>query len=505
MWLLQKAWTKGQKKSYIVNYLKSKNVFFNKESYQLRMILLIFLILILSLTGKANAEINPKNSVPKRPTILPYRWQEDWSVLANPKVPREFLDTLKYIPLSASDPKTYLSFGVNLRNRYEYNNAMNFGVEPPLNNHAQSYLISRMEAHADLHIGNHLQGFVQLENDEAPGKTIVLPVDKDRLDLEQGFILLTEPFATGTFKFRAGRQEMAFDLQRFLSYRDGPNVPQPFDALWTNYTIDKWEFIAFYSQPVITQNLRCFDDYSSSAFTFSIFRVERQFSDYANMSTYLGHFKQDNVSYPSVTGNERRNILDIRLVGGNGTSYDWDLEVMGQVGNIANKNIRAWAIGSVSGYTFQHLYLKPRVGFEFDIGSGNQNSNINTLGTFNPLFPNGAYFTLANYTSYANLIHIKPSLTLTPNSSWSALFAVAGQWRETTADAVYVLPHNPIPRTEGAPGKYTGTYYQTNIRWQMTPHIQNALQIVYFNVADAIQSVGGHNSTYVGIESKFGW
>ena len=73
------------------------------------------------------------------------RWEEDWSVLADPRVPREPLDGLKYILLSAYDPKTYLSFGGNLRERFEANNAANFGVGA---NHNQNYVLSRSEAHA---------------------------------------------------------------------------------------------------------------------------------------------------------------------------------------------------------------------------------------------------------------------------------------------------------------------------------------------------------------------
>ena len=42
-------------------------------------------------------------------------------MLAEPAVPREPFDSLKYIPLSASDPKTYLSFGLNIRERFETN------------------------------------------------------------------------------------------------------------------------------------------------------------------------------------------------------------------------------------------------------------------------------------------------------------------------------------------------------------------------------------------------
>ena len=453
------------------------------------------------LSAAAYGQTKEVTDLPQRPTPLFNRWQEDWSVLANPKVPREPLDNLKYIPLSASDPKTYLSFGADWRNRYEYNNAMNFGIGPT--GKSQSYVITRMEAHADLHIANQIQIFMQLQNDYAPGKTIILPVDQNRLDLEQGFVTIVEPIAGGTFKFRAGRQQMAFDLQRFISVRDGPNVRQSYDALWADYETLQWRYIAFISQPVQARNVHCFDDYSSSALTYGGFRVERKFES-AKLSSYLSHFKQDNASFPSVSGNERRNIIDVRFAG-NGAHFDWDLETMEQIGNIANKNIRAWAVGSVSGYTFENRNLKPRIGLQLDAASGNQNQNGNTLGTFNPLFPNGEYFTLAGYTGYTNFIHLKPSLTLQPTPFLTAMFAVAAQWRESTADAVYVQPNIPVPGTVGLPGSYTGTYFQARFDWQMMSHIHSALEIVQFNVSDAIRKVGGIDSTYAGLEVKFDW
>ena len=62
-----------------------------------------------------------------RPAIAFNRWTEDWSVLADPNVPREPLDELKYIPLSNYDACTYLSFGANVRERFEVNDT-NFGL-----------------------------------------------------------------------------------------------------------------------------------------------------------------------------------------------------------------------------------------------------------------------------------------------------------------------------------------------------------------------------------------
>lgn len=165
--------------------------------------------------------------VPMRPNIMFNRWQENWSVLADPAMPPEPLDALKYIPLSPTDPETYLFFGTNLRERYEGNDAASFGTG---GNHRQSYVISCTELHAYLHIGEHTQSFVQLQSNYAPWKTQPTPPDRNRLDLEQGFVALTEPVGDGTMKLRLGRQQFAFDVQRFVSVRDGPNVRLSHDA-----------------------------------------------------------------------------------------------------------------------------------------------------------------------------------------------------------------------------------------------------------------------------------
>ena len=56
------------------------------------------------------ASVRVGADTPDRPAIAFNRWSEDWSVLADPDVPREPLDELKYIPLSDGDARTYLSF-----------------------------------------------------------------------------------------------------------------------------------------------------------------------------------------------------------------------------------------------------------------------------------------------------------------------------------------------------------------------------------------------------------
>jgi|HubBroStandDraft_6_1064221.scaffolds.fasta_scaffold13002_2 hypothetical protein len=442
-------------------------------------------------------------TAPTRPAILSNRWEEDWSVLADPRVPREPFDSLKYIPLSPNDPKTYLSFGADIRERFEANDAAVFGVSPNRNN---DYLISRMEGHADLRVAEQVQVFIQFESDYAPWKTMLTPVDRDVLDLEQAFVIVTEPVGDGTARVRLGRQQMNFDLQRFVSDRDGPNVRQSFDAAWGEYENGPWKFITFYSQPVQIINFggQPFDDYSSGGNTFSVVRAQRELFGWATVSGYYAYFTQDNANYLTVSGNERRDSIDVRFFAKT-NGFDGDLEVMSQTGSIGNDTIRAWAVGSVSGYTFADVGWTPRLGFQFDAASGNSNPRDNVLQTFNPLFPNGYYFTLAGYTGYTNLIHVKPSVAVHPTKQLTLTLAGAAQWRQTTADAVYVQGSVPVPGTAGQPGRYTGTYGQLRLDWTMTPYSSFAVEAVHFDVSDVIRQAGGHDGNYLGVQFAFGW
>jgi hypothetical protein len=459
----------------------------------------VLVAVLVALYAPARAQDTPQDQVPRRPSIMFNRWQEDWSVLADPRVPREPFDSLKYIPLSPYDPQTYLSFGADIRERFEANDAPGFGIG---HNHNNDYLISRMESHADLRIASQIQIFVQLQSDFAPGKTTITPVDQDRLDLEQAFIAITEPLADGTLKLRFGRQQFAFDLQRFVSVRDGPNVRQSYDAAWADYEHGPWRLITFYSQPVQDKDQAAFDDYSSGALTFGGIRVERKLTASSGLAMYYARYTDNDAHFIAASGYEHRDIVDLRYFG-TAAGFDWDLEAMNQTGRIGGEDIEAWAFGTLSGYTFDDKAMKPRIGLQFDGASGNSSSH--EFGTFNPLFPNGYYVNLSGYTGYVNFIHLKPSVTIQPTETLKLMFAAAAQWRQTTADAVYTQPDVPVAGTAGHPGRYTGTYFQIRADYAMTSYASAALELVHFAIGNALRHAGGHDGDYMGLEIKWGW
>ena len=117
--------------------------------------------------------------------------------------------------MSNDDARTYLSFGANIRERFEVNDT-NFGTG---GNQHESYVLSRTEAHMDLRIHAQIQIFLQLQSDESTGKQRPSPVDQDRLGIEQGFVAVSEPLDDGEVAIRIGRQENGFDRKRPTEYR----------------------------------------------------------------------------------------------------------------------------------------------------------------------------------------------------------------------------------------------------------------------------------------------
>ena len=434
------------------------------------------------------------------PQIKSNRWAEDWSALANPALRRGWWDDLKYIPLSDTDPETYLSLGMTLRERFETNDAPKFGV----GERADNYDLQRLQMHADLRVDAHWQAFAVLEDDRAYGKADPGTADEDQLDLRLAFIGYTDTFGENTFKSRIGRQDFAFDLQRFVSSRDGPNVRQSFDAVWADWETGTWRLLGFVSRPVQYRDDESFDDTSNGHLKFSTLRIERHVIGTNELSAYYALYQRRDAHYLSVTGNERRDALDVRFAG-TANDLDWDTEAMFQIGSVGTDDVRAWAAGARGGYTFSTGRWRPRIGLQFDASSGDGDPNDDKLETFNPFFPNGNYFTLAGYIGDANLLHAKPSITIAPIDKLTLMVALGIQMRTTTDDAVYAQPNVPVANTAGRGGRWTGTYAQLRTDYAFTPNLTGAIEAVSERAAKFIREVGGHDSDYIGVELKFSW
>ena len=406
------------------------------------------------------------------------RWQENWSALANPCVPKRPFDSLKYIPLFGN-PDAYISLGVVLRERLEMNDAPLFGLG---SGHDDTYLLQRLEVHADVRLGPHVQIFTQFEDARPFGKDNVTPVDKNPLDLRQAFVAITEPLGPGTVKFRVGRQEMAFDLQRFISVRDGPNVRQAFDAIWADYETGPWRWIAYATQPVQYRDNTDFDDVSNRDLTFSGVRVERKGVGPGDLSAYYSRYNRSNAHFLDATGDEHRDVFDARYAG-NVDHIDWDVEAMYQSGHVGSKTIGAWAVGSLAGYTLASVPWTPRLGIQVDAASGDTPSGRRP------------HRHVQSVVSERLLLRARGLYRLYEPDSRQA---VADRQAEQQADAarrrgpamardhrgrgVCSKASAVVPGTAGHGSRWTGFYTQLRADWAVSANLAAALEAVHFQV-----------------------
>ncbi len=447
--------------------------------------------------GTAAQTVHP----PERPELRSNRWQEDWSALSDPALRTRPLDRLKYLPLIADDPRSFVSLGANGRERLESNDAPGFGTRAM----PDSYLLQRLQMHADVNFNAHWRLFVQVEDVRSIGKADPSPTDRNPLDLRNAFVAYKVALGGGTLMARLGRQDFAFEQQRFLSLRDGPNVRQSFDAALLRYERDDWEVSGFISQPVQYRADESFDDQSNRHLRFDLLRAEHHGLEDRSLSSFYARYAADGADYPDGSGRERRDVIDVRFAG-SAASWDWDVEGMLQQGSVGDAEVQAWALAGRAGYTFTQQSWSPRLGIQADSASGDRRSGDGRIETFNPLFPNGSYsFSLAGYTGYVNLIQLKPSITIEPFVGLETTAAFGMLWRQRTSDAVYLQPNVPVAATAGQPKRRTGTYAQLKAEWTLSRNVSLAAELVHYAVAEVLRNAGGSDSNYAGFEVSFAW
>ena len=423
------------------------------------------------------------------------RFEENYQFLSDPAKRTDFFDPIKYIRLG-DDPNTYLSFGGEVRERYEgfLNNPL-FGL-----NHLShdDYLLSRTLLSADLHVTPYFRSFVQLGFHDVYGKDgAITSTERGRFDLQQAFAEGNLPIGEGEkLTLRTGRQEMPLGSQRLVSFREGPNIRQSFDAVRAIYQSGGYNLTAFVSRPVKNEP-DSFDDTSDhSQFFNGIYGVAPIVGN-LHADLYYLDLSRDNAKFAQGTANERRHNVGTRLWD-NKSALDYNFEFVYQWGSFGTGDISAWTAASDTGYTLKETPWQPRFGIKADIASGDKNKNSKDLNTFNALFPKGAYFTENALIGPANFIDVQPNITLKPRSDLMVNFGADILWRENTNDAIYRQPNIAIAGTAGKGGQYTGTQGFVLSTWQIDPHVSLTATYVHFAVGDAIKSVGGGDSDYVG-------
>lgn len=412
------------------------------------------------------------------------RYDEDYSYLKDPSRRTDPLDVLKYIPLSDWD-NCYLSLGGTARPRFEFEQNPFFGSGPANSHGNNNDLVQRYMLHADLHLGSNIRFFGQLQSGFETG-LIGGPrpdVDLDRFDAHQGFLDLVWRWGeeeANSLTLRPGRQEMAYGSGRLIDVREGANLRRSFDAARVLLKAGDWQVDGFWSKPVRDRPGVFDDDPNPDISLWGLYAVRplAVLPDGHTDLYYLG-FQNNQAAYNQGKGQELRHSLGVRIWG-RPMPWEYNCEYVWQFGRFGRGAIEAWTAANAVRYNFEEWPLRPRLGLRFDVASGDVNPHSPNLQTFNPLFPSGAYFNLANPIGPQNIIDLHPVLDLnfgekvTTTADWNFF------WRESLGDGIYSLAG--VPLRPGTPGqaRYIGSSPSLTTTWKVTRHTTVLASYVHF-------------------------
>jgi len=416
---------------------------------------------------------------PARPPLNPFPAEQNWSFLADSSKRTDFFDPAKYISFG-ENPQLYLSLGFEYRIEYEYFDNWMFGAG--LQDHT-GYVMNRAMPHFDFHAGRYFRLFSEFEFDFEDGRNggPRPQIDEDRGDVHQAFIEFGSHVSSPHgISLRAGRQEVVLGTGRLVNNNEGPNVKLSFDGFSTLAENAHVRLDLFAVKPV-ENNLGFFDDVPNHAQNLwgSYLTVPAPILSGGQADIYYIGWDTKSATYNKGTAHELRHIVGTRVFRPVGKGWDYNWEPNYQWGSFGSASIRAWSVSTETGFTFDRVRFHPRPLLRADVYSGDGNSANRTLGTFNSLFPVGAYFTpkAVPFLGPQNLIDLHPVVQFQLKTNITGAFAWDWYWRESTHDGIYAFGSGVLMDPAGSShARYLGNQGDLEIRWSPAPHI-----IIAFN------------------------
>jgi uncharacterized protein involved in response to NO len=428
-----------------------------------------------------------------------------WSDEAAAKAPSAFdaaLDQLGH-PMALGSRAT-LKVGGEFRYRLEWRDNLNLN-DAAYEDDAVHLLRTRLQAALQVEPG--LKVFVQGQDSESFAASAVNRTSAavNQLDLHQLYAELASPWKAAPLRLTLGRQELAYGDQRFVGAGNFTNTGRVFDAVKLRFLHAKdWTTDLWFAQVVPVNRVR--PDAADHGENFygwytSMARLPRHTID----AFLLIRHDRDNELVGERSG-QRGQLKEYTLgnrVKGAWHALDYGLEGAWQTGSRAHNVIRAWAWHQELGYTWGTCPWKPRLGMEYNHGSGDDDTSDGRFGTFTAPYPtNHTPYGEIDFTSLRNLDHLELNASATPHQRvkltgkyhWFFLDSNKSAWFNSSQGVFRAAAAN-ASRTLGQETDLMAT-------WALSPHLQLAAAYAYFHAgAFARDSGADENAHYAYVQS----
>ncbi len=457
---------------------------------------------ILACAPVAFGQAQPMPSTPELPGYKLLRQDEDWSKFVETPGGDTF-DPLKHIQVGE---KAWLSVGARIEARNEQWDGFGFGglssaknvapaqVGTPTKN-SDNFTLSRMLAHGDLTIGEHLRAYVELmtaqstDRDLQGGRRVT---DMDSFAFQQAWFDLKTTDGTTKLRLRTGRQSFGFGNQRLISSLPWANTLNRWDGFTSQWSRSNWTvngLLTWYVPVDKThENLR--DDDKS---LYGLYATRTPQPGETGLDLYVLGTTRADVKVSDLTGDERRHTLGSRMWGSFAERGDWEVEGGWQVGELGASDVNAWFFTTVTGWKLDTESLSPRIFAGIDLASGDRKPG-GELNTFYQLYPLGhLYLGYADTVSRQNIAAAHVGASIKPGAATTVTLTLHTLNLMSDQDAIYQLNGSiarPVPASGAFKSKHIGEELDLLVQHRLYRHLDFYGGYSHVFTGDAVAETG---------------
>jgi hypothetical protein len=359
----------------------------------------------------------------------------------------------------------------------------------------------------------------------------------DSFDLRQAYIEIGDA-AEFPLTLKVGRQILSYADERVIGAFDWNNIGRTFDAVKLRWEEKTWWLDAFASTVVVPTR----GQYNQSdLFNGNETGREQIFSGLYFSTTALGpqtidlyglyfHENPNPKYFPTAVGDTNFGTFGLRIKSKPGAfshaasasdgksvadgktakpvapkpiGFDYEFEGAFQTGEVRGLDLTAFAVHGGAGYTFDIAWL-PRLGIEYNYGSGDRDPADGDIETFQNLFPtNHKFYGQMDVFSWQNIhdlgviVKAQPAKLVTLKSEFHAF------WLASNDDVWYrangVTAVRPLTPAARAASSYAGSEVDVTAQWAVNKHVSLEAGYSHFFAGDYLEDTGA------GDDADFGY
>jgi hypothetical protein len=406
---------------------------------------------------------------------------------------------------TASGWKERLEFGVELRLRPEFRDNADFRPADDFD----TFWGQRLRAHLRLRLHSHLSAYVQgqdvwlfgAEHDKVPHSL--------GANLYQAY-LDWRPGGSQRWELRAGRQELVYGEERLVGAFGWDNVGRSFDAARLRYRRGAWTNDFFWGRLVeVRRNGAPHRPGNQDLYGAYLTRAPE---DAPHKTEFYGFYLRDGLRTTGEQPLEPAQAVRILTVGFRRVhqpkaGWRYSFEHAWQFGERGPDSHRAAMLIATGGYAWGGRW-QPRLGFEYDFATGDDNPADGNSREFNNLFPtNHVYYGYADLAGLRNLHDFRlsaaarphPKVTVEADYHRFLLAARRGPWKNAGGR---VLGSDPT----GAAGRDLGQEVDFTVRFPVEKHVSLLAGYSFFlpgRFAETTRGPETHHFGYLQTTVKF--